>query len=192
MFTQNAKLAGLKSFCLLLLYFLIDFSAGHAETAFESALGIQKSQEAIVQEVVSADTIVIESSFKNGEKVRLIGLKAPEPPEREETKERDEFGFVIPEKARPFTPIEEEALNFATKLLEGKKVRLEFDVSKKNDELVTTAYVFLLDDNTFANQEILRQGYAHLSIQPPNLKYAEKLKEAYKEARQEKRGLQGQ
>ncbi len=46
--------------------------------------------------------------------------------------------------------------------------------------------------NDFLNAEILRQGFANLSIRPPNMKFAKELREAYREARAEKRGLQGQ
>jgi len=50
------------------------------------------------------------------------------------------------------------------------------------------------DDNiicTFVNAEILRQGYANLSFDPRLRKYNDKLQKAYREAREEKRGLHG-
>jgi endonuclease YncB( thermonuclease family) len=50
----------------------------------------------------------------------------------------------------------------------------------------------LLDNELFVNAEILRQGFAFLQIRPPNTKYSKELREAYTEARLEKRGLQGE
>ena len=81
---------------------------------------------------------------------------------------------------------------FAQKLLEGKRVRLEFDTEKKNDNYETLAYVFLPKDSLFVNAEIIRQGYAELSMSPLNTKYADQLREAYKEAKGEHRGLYDQ
>ena len=139
-----------------------------------------------VKSVVSADKIVIES----GEKIRLIGIRAPKAPKRINV-ERDKYGFSVEPKS-PVIPIEEQAFTFAKTLLEGKDVRIEFDKRKKNSDLETIAYVFLIKGNIFVNAEILRQGYANLQLRPPNTKYKELLRKAYKEARREKRGLQGE
>jgi len=69
---------------------------------------------------------------------------------------------------------------------------LEFDVERKSGDYKTLAYVFLAKDNIFVNAEILRQGYAYLQIIPPNTRYVELFKEAYREARLERRGLQAE
>ena len=84
----------------------------------------------------------------------------------------------------------DQAFNFIKELLEGKRVRLEFDEQKKDIDQKTLAYVFLIKTNLFVNKEILRQGFAYLHISPPNTKYENELKKAYKEAAQEQRGLQ--
>lgn len=146
----------------------------------------QNERETAVKEVVSADTIILD----NDKKVVLIGLSAPKPP-RKPRVQKDQFGFEIVDHSHPETPIEEQAFNFAKDLLEGKKVRLEFDEQSRDEHYDTLAYVFLAD-GTFANAEILRQGFANLKIRPPNLKYADRLRAAYREAWQEKRGLQGE
>ena len=72
-----------------------------------------------------------------------------------------------------------------------QEIKDVFDSEKNSEDYKTLAYVFLLEDDTFVNAEILRQGFAFLSIRPPNMKYAKELREAYKEARAEQRGLQG-
>jgi len=146
-----------------------------------------KYQNVRVERVLSADTIMLEG----GERVSLIGLKAPEAPRRARQERRDKYGFVIHEE-NPVTTIEEQAFKFAQNLLLDQDVRLEFDEVKKDAKFTTVAYVFLVNTGQFANAEILKQGYAALHIVAPNLKYADILRKAYQEARREKRGLQGQ
>jgi micrococcal nuclease len=137
-----------------------------------------------VERVLSVDTILLE----NNEKVTLIGIKGPRPPKVQDVK-RDEHGFVIPDND-PTTSLELAAFRFAKELAEGKAVRLEFDAERRNDDKVLTAYVFL-PNGTMLNEEFLRQGYAELKLRMPNVKYAERLRKAYQEARKEMRGLQG-
>ena len=135
--------------------------------------------------IEGADTIVIEGE----KKIRLIGLKAPEAPRRAKI-EYDKNGQPIEAPVLPENTFEEKAFAFASQLLLGKHVRLEFDDSRVDDDFMTVAYVFLIDKPTFANVEILRYGYADLQLKPPNLKYEDQLRAAYREARQEKRGMQ--
>lgn len=153
-------------------------------------IGSGKYDKIRIKTVVSADTIILD----NDEKIKLIGLKAPEPPKKKKEEiKRNEYGFIIEEpEESPVIPVEEKAYNFAFELMAGKEVRIEFDEQKKNEQFLTLAYVFLFDDHTLVNEEILRQGYAHLQIRPPNLKYENRLREAYQEARRERRGLQGE
>lgn len=192
--TQHAEswkwknhLKGTKFFILLIIaaLFCPAFHA-HAQTEplfFSSNL---KYQNIRVTRVVSTDTFYLE----NDETVRLIGLKAPLTPKLKKI-ERDQFGFVIKETT-PYHSLEEQALLFAQNLLEGQLVRLEFDTEIRGKGNILLAYVFLSRNNVFINEEILAQGFANLSLQPPNMKYAEKLRDAYQISRQEKRGLQGQ
>jgi len=163
-------------------------TSAFAETFFPSLSGKPQVKEKyfFVSKVISADTISVDDG--HAKRIRLIGLTALEPP-RQKNKEVDEFGIIIKE-ADPTTSLNEQALNFTSKLLLNKKVRLEFDVNVLDDRQNTIAYVFL-EDGTFVNAEILRQGFANLKIRPPNTKYADQMREAYREARQEKRGLHG-
>jgi micrococcal nuclease len=177
--------------------FFILFLSGNisAETNFEFFFPTaEQYKDVVVKQVLSADTIRLEGTLgEKDELVQLIGLRAPEPPrKRTEDIKRDEMGIVIKEPVDPMTPMETQAFAFTRELLEGQHVRLEFDSEKKTEDHKTLAYVFLLNDDTFVNALILRRGYAYLSIQPPNMKYAEELREAYKEARSEQRGLQAQ
>ncbi len=72
--------------------------------------------------------------------------------------------------------------------MEGKKVKLEFDVDATDAQGRRQAYVFLMDGR-LANAEVLHQGFVYLKIRPPNLKYANQLRDAYKQAKQEQRGF---
>ncbi len=165
---------------------------GYAESNFDFFFKTDnKYKDVIVQEVISADTIIIENNFKNGEKIKLIGLKAPEAPKKEKV-QRSEYGFEVKKKVTPYTSIEEKAFEFTNNYLKGKHVRLEFDAEKQNENFIPIAYVFFTEEDTLINAEILRQGYANLHIVQPNTKYADQLRQAYQEARREKRGLQGE
>ncbi len=173
------------SFYLILLT-LPDWALAQSTTDSLFGSDLSKNYANVrVEKVVTAGIITLES----GEKIQLIGLNAPDAPRRKGNLPTDEHGFPIEEKADPQTPIEEQAYDFAKNLLEGQYVRLEFDVQNKSEDLRTLAYVFL-KDGTLVNAEILRQGFANLKLTPLNRKYAPQLREAYQEARREKRGLQ--
>jgi len=153
-----------------------------------------KYKDVIVKEIRSTNTLVIKENVgERGEIIKLIGLRALKSPKNKlDDIDRDQYGFTVKKPISPLTPLEDQAFDFVKELLEGQHVRLEFDADKKAKDHATLAYVFLLKDNTFVNTEILRHGFAHLQISPPNTKYAQELRNAYKEARIEKRGLQGQ
>jgi len=144
-----------------------------------------------VKRVVNVNTIVLDNGFERGETIQLIGLKGILVEKKKEEVERDKFGFIIDEEVGPLTPVKEKAIEYVKELLEGKMIRLEFDSDKNSKEHHTLAYVFTNSDDVFINAEIIRHGYAQLQISPPNMKYAKELREAYKEARKEKRGFQG-
>jgi len=173
-----------------LTFFLSFANVSFSQSAFELYLkGEDKYKDVIIKEIISTDTVIL----KSGKKVKLIGLRAPDPPPRiDKEVERDEFGFAIHKKVDLVTPIEEQALDFVTELLKDKHVRLELGEKNENKYHHTLAYVFLLEDNTFVNTEILRNGFAFLQIRPPNMKYADQLRAAYRQARKELRGLQGE
>lgn len=71
--------------------------------------------------------------------------------------------------------------------MEGKNVRLEFDVQQKDKYGRLLAYVYAGD--TFVNAELVKQGYAQITTYPPNVKYVNHFKKLEKEAREQGRGL---
>ncbi len=187
------KIKHLLLIVFLSVVFLLPLKHSCAESTFDLMFGKRAGYENVtVQEVVSPDTIIIEDETQNGETIKLIGLKAPAHERRREPIDRDSFGFEIKQEESPLLDVDEEAYEFVKELLLGKKVNLEFDSYKKNESHQTLAYVFLSDNNVFVNEEILANGCAHLQIQPPNLKYSQRLRDAYKRAKTEQKGFHGE
>ena len=87
--------------------------------------------------------------MQNGERVRLIGVDTPE------TKHPN----------RPVEHFGKEAAAFTRRMVEGRRVRLEFDPANaprshkdSTQQRRTLAYVFL-EDGTLLNAEIIKEGY---------------------------------
>lgn len=130
--------------------------------------------ESRVRKVIDGDTIELE----NGQHVRYLGLDTPEIRRHEGNEwvyKPDTYG--------------EEAKEFNRKLVEGKVVRLEFDVEKKDKYNRLLAYCFVGD--IFVNAKMLEEGYALLYTSSPNVKYVDILVKMQQEARQNSRGLWG-
>lgn len=128
--------------------------------------------------VIDGDTFVARVGGKQ-EKVRLIGVNAPE----------------ITNKAEPYGEV---AASWARKMLAGNKVYLEYDVQQRDKYGRLLAYVWYSPppDRTEAqvrrrmfNAELLLKGYAQVMTVPPNVRYAGMFKEFQKEARGAGRGL---
>ena len=123
-----------------------------------------------VKRVIDGDTIVL----SDNQRVRYIGINTPET--KHPSKAAELFG--------------REAYKFNKKLVEGKKVRLEFDAEKYDRYDRLLAYVYL-EDGTFVNAEIIKQGYAYIYTVPPNVKYADLFLKLQQQAREKDRGLWG-
>jgi len=79
-------------------------------------------------------------------------------------------------------------------MVQGKRVRLEFDpantnIGHKDRYKRTLAYVFL-EDGTFLNAEIVKQGYGHAYTRFP-FTYLDEFRQYEREARERRRGLWG-
>jgi micrococcal nuclease len=126
-----------------------------------------------VSKIVDGDTFWIINSKGENEKIRLIGVDAPE--SRKSGKK--EIGFYG-----------KESKTYLEQILTGRKVRLEYDVSKYDRYKRTLAYVYL-ENGTFLNAHLIKNGYAAVMTVPPNVKYAEQFVQLQKEARDKKKGL---
>lgn len=135
----------------------------------------------LVKRVVDGDTVQLET----GERVRLIGIDTPEMHESDKLR-RDSIRSG--QDIKTIQAMGRKAKEFTRGLLEGKRVRLEFDVERYDRYGRLLAYAYL-KDGTFANAEIVKQGYASLLTIPPNVKYADLFLRLYQEARENRRGL---
>lgn len=135
----------------------------------------------LVQRAVDGDTLKLE----NGERVRLIGIDTPEMHESEKL-QRDSRKSGQDEKI--IKGMGKQAYEFTKNLVEGKRVRLEFDLERTDRYGRLLAYVYL-KDGTFVNAEIVKQGYASLMTYAPNVKYVDLFRKLYAEARENQRGL---
>lgn len=128
-----------------------------------------------VKKISDGDTFWIYNGTEKGEKIRLIGIDAPES-KNVFKKKQGYYG--------------KEAKEYLTNLLKGERVKLEYDVDRTDQYGRTLAYVFL-QDGTFVNAELVKNGYAMVMTVPPNVKYAEEFVKLQREARENNRGLWG-
>ncbi len=98
-----------------------------------------------VKEVIDGDTVILET----GEHLRYTGIDCPE-------------------KDQPFY---QEAKEFNQKLVEGKEIKIEFDVQRKDKYGRILAYVYV--GKIFVNAELIRNGLANLYTVPPNVKHTD-------------------
>ncbi len=135
-----------------------------------------QGDSAVVQviRVIDGDTIQVCCIFGDREKVRYIGINTPE----------------IHHPMKGIEPFGKEASEANRKLVDGKTVRLEFDVQQVDRYNRLLAYVYL-EDGTFVNAWLVENGYAQVMTVPPNVKHQELFLKLQREAREAKRGLWG-
>ncbi len=121
----------------------------------------------VVERVIEGDTF----KLTNGEKVRLIGVNTPA---TDHPRKKIEY-------------LGKAALAFTKKLCEGKMVKLELDWEDRDQHDRLLAYAYL-EDGTFVNAEIVKQGYGYAYTQFP-FKYSKEFRRYEREAREDRRGL---
>lgn len=126
-------------------------------------------EEVLITRVIDGDTVEIEG----GQKIRLIGVDAPE--------------SVHPQKpVECYAKVASETLK---QWLEGKKVVLEKDVSETDRYGRLLRYIWLDGENV--NQRLVQEGFAYASSYPPDIKNQEKLQALQEDARVQSKGLWG-
>jgi micrococcal nuclease len=145
------------------LFVLVWWLSG-CDIARPTPTAIESATEYRVRYVLDGDTI----ELTDGRKIRYLGINTPE---------RDQ-------------PYYEQATLFNANLVADQPLRLEYDVVPVDQYGRTLAHVFVGD--THINLELIRQGYANAYTVPPNLKYADEILAAEREAREDQRGLWAQ
>ena len=123
-------------------------------------LGTAEAETVTVLQVIDGDTCLLD----DGRKFRYLGIEAPEKGD----------------------PKSKEATLANNKLVGGKKIRFENGRPRQDRDGRLLAYVFVGD--TFVNEELLRQGYAHIR-RPLAAKYRNILLKSQEEARAAGRGI---
>lgn len=146
---------------------MTDTSVEVAGTNMEVS-GVATSTVARVAYVIDGDTIEIAS----GERVRLLGVDTPE---------MDECYY-------------QEATNFARDVMNGRAVRLEADVTDRDQYGRLLRQVFVADETgeeTHVNYELVARGYAEVLPIPPDRAYREAFRAAEAAASAAARGRHG-
>jgi len=117
-----------------------------------------------VTRALDGDTVLLNS----GDKVRYIGIDAPE-------------------KGECFA---EEAARRNHEIVAGKEVRLELDVRLTDPYGRLLAYVYL--DETFVNALLIGEGYCRAAAFAPNTKHREFFEALEEDAKRDERGMWGQ
>lgn len=127
-----------------------------------------ENERGLVTAVHDGDTVSVVINKKQ-EKVRLIGIDAPE------------LGQG---------PWGDEAKRYLESILgtPGREVRIESDVEKTDQYGRALAYVWTAD-NSLINLAMIKSGYAMLYTVPPNVKYADEFRKAQVEAREKRLGI---
>lgn len=186
---QNRRLKLIVSIVVLVLAGIVSVWTGIQQQKSPLSLGVQTrniypaessvsaqfltdATPALVTRVVDGDTIVIE----NDRKVRLIGIDTPE--------------TVDPRRA--VGCFGKEASKETKKLVEGKTVYLNKDVSEVDKYGRLLRYVYLPENDDvyiLVNDYLVRAGFAKASTYPPDVRFAEQFRQAEAEARTSSRGL---
>jgi len=120
-----------------------------------------------VARVVDGDTIEI----GGGEKVRYIGIDAPE----------------MALEGKPEECGAQKALEKNRELVSGKIVELRKDVSDRDKYGRLLRYIYV--DGIFVNSELVRLGFAKMATYPPDVRYQDEISAAQTEAQKNKAGL---
>jgi micrococcal nuclease len=138
-----------------------------AMAAIQTAHAPARTDPVLVRFVIDGDTIDVATIGR----VRLLGIDAPEIGHRFDTT----------------APFGRDAKQRLTSLVAHRWVRLEFDGQREDAYQRHLAYI-LLEDGTFVNAVLVREGLARVSTRVP-LARLEDLRRAETDARDHRRGI---
>lgn len=137
-------------------------------------------EEAVVQENVEIQ----------GEKLKVVSVTDGDTIKLENGKVVRYIGIDTPETVHPSKPVQcfgKEASDKNKELVNGKEVILVKDVSETDKYGRLLRYVYVGD--IFVNDYLVKNGYAHSSSYPPDVKYQDQFRKSEEEARNNKIGL---
>lgn len=145
----------------------------YSETPSPAAKLLQSSTQPVrskyrVVRIIDGDTVVLE----NNERVRLLGVNAPE----------------IENRYHPEEPGGLDAKKWLQAKLQGRSVYLEHDRQTYDHYKRTLAHLYL-PDGEHINLSLVEKGLAMVSLLPPNLLHAETLLKAQQQAEVRKLGI---
>lgn len=108
----------------------------------------------------------------DGQKIRYLGMDTPE------------LSSTDPKELE----LARQATQVNAELVQGAKLRLEYDVERYDQYNRVLAYVFL-PDGRMVNTELVRRGLARVLLKPPNLRFREELVQAQRQAIKARLGL---
>jgi len=129
---------------------------------------INESRWVRVEYIFDGDTF----ATATGERIRLLGINAPE----------------VTHGSEPGQIMGDAATRALKRMIAGKTVRLTFDKERRDVYGRTLAQVWRRD-GTWVNGELVRLGLTHVYTFTPNLRWAEKLFELERPARQQHLGI---
>lgn len=124
--------------------------------------------QAVAAQVLDGDTVAL----AEGQRVRLLGLDAPE----------------LEREGRPAEFLAHKAKKALAEMVQGRRVRLEYDQLRYDHYGRLLAHVFTPEGQN-AGVELVRQGLAHVYLAPPNVRFKEELLSAQREAMSARRGI---
>lgn len=160
---------------ILIVIFLFSFTILNISCNSKSGKRKSKVEYLAVTKIVDGDTFWADNGSEKGIKIRLIGIDAPE----SRKTFRKEVGYYG-----------KEAKTYLIKMLSAKNVKLICDVDSLDQFGRTLAYVYL-EDGTFVNADLVKNGYAMVMTVPPNVKFADEFVKLQQEAREKNKGLWG-
>jgi micrococcal nuclease len=138
-----------------------------------------------VVRVIDGDSLHVRLPSGAIERVRLIGIDAPEQEESAKLA-RDAAGSGLPSAV--IQALGRQATEFARTHLANQVVGLSLDVQTRDRYGRLLAYVWLGEGVLF-NRLIVAEGYAQVVTIPPNVRYADVLVACEREAREQRRGF---
>jgi micrococcal nuclease len=139
----------------------------------------------IILKVVDGDTLKIEHQGRI-ESIRLIGIDTPESRVNQKAKKD---AARNQEDIKKIIGLGQEATRYVKRLVKpGETIKIEFDRQIRDKYGRLLGYVYL-PNGKMLNEEIVKAGYANLMTYPPNVKYEDRFLRAYREARENNRGL---